>query len=212
MCTSKAEGGKRCYSHLSKAVDKARAAMPSGLAFNSEDLPALVEAVVAYEQAVADLAANPTGQVALRKRAAAIEAGDTSGGYDDLTILRRYAPVPQPSETTRSLAEALATGRPTDVDTKRTVRPPVEQPPQTDGVFASSLAEALAYGKPVAPEARATVTRAPAEAWSETGLAALLRGHETGGDAGEVSPFGAGEVDEFPTEVAEDDLTPLTWD
>lgn len=177
MCQSKAEGGKRCYPHLSKAYEKARTAVQ---AMPGDTTPEEAAEVYArYESTVADLSTNDTGRVALRRRATAIESGAVSPEGDQVAVLRRYAPPVEPSPVTRSVAEALATGKPTAEDVRRGTPAPARQVAQTPGPYAASLEEALAYGKPMPPERRVTRTVAPESARTGGGLAAAMRGDTT---------------------------------
>ena len=171
MCKSKAQGGKRCHYHLDKAYVTAVgrvAGLPADASAGQVE-----KARGRYEKSVAALASDPAGLAALRKRAAAIEAGDTPAG-DDLTVLRRYAPPKVPSQTAVSLAEAFDTGMPVREDLRKTARPmQTTRVERGTGEYASDLAEALAHNKPMPPEHRVAKGPRPVV---DSGFAAALRG------------------------------------
>lgn len=84
MCQSKADGGKRCYTHTSKDVEKARAAL--GAAQESGDPEAHEAARERYETNCRSFADLPAGAAELAGRLRDIQDGADAAG-DDRAVL-----------------------------------------------------------------------------------------------------------------------------
>lgn len=185
MCQSKAEGGRRCYSHALPSYKKAKARLTALASDATSD--ERKAALATYDDAVRSLAATPTGRVQLRNRAVALEGGGDADG-DDLDVIRGHIAAPGPSQTALALAEAMSTRTPVPVPegnlaSARTVTPRSEIP-VSDGPYAATWEEAFAYGRQMDPNRSHTRTpRRESDGPAEWAAAMRHRGSIANGGA-----------------------------